>query len=182
MQFEQAYDATGKKGREFEPLPAGEYTVMITETEEKQNGPNSKDPSGSQLVLKMQIVEGHYKDRILFDRLNLNNVSEQTRDIAYKTLNEILMALEPVRGSLKIENSSEIQAIPLNVKIRVKAADGNFPAGNVIDKYLPYRALGAESQASPTGQAPAQGAPPATVTDTRPAWEREPVPEAAVSA
>jgi hypothetical protein len=50
----------------LEAIPAGKYLAVITESELKP----TKSGSGSYLQLTFQILEGEYKGRFLWSRLN----------------------------------------------------------------------------------------------------------------
>ncbi len=62
----------------FDPIPAGEYLCVITASEEKP----TKAGNGSYLQLEFEVIEGPYKGRKLWERLNLNNPNETTVKIA----------------------------------------------------------------------------------------------------
>jgi len=70
-------------------IPKGEYQVIIVESEKK---PTSKG-DGSLLNMVLQIVEGQFKGRKLYDRLNLWNKNEQAAKIAQGTLSAICRAV-----------------------------------------------------------------------------------------
>ncbi len=63
---------------DFEPIPAGKYQAVITDSEMKQ----TKSGTGSYLQLSFQIIEGPYQNRLLWARLNLDNPNETARKIA----------------------------------------------------------------------------------------------------
>ena len=63
---------------EFEAIPAGKYLAMITDSETKP----TKSGSGSYLQLTFQILDGEYKGRFLWARLNLNNPNATAVQIA----------------------------------------------------------------------------------------------------
>jgi hypothetical protein len=70
-------------------IPKGEYQVIIVESAQK---PTSKG-DGSLLNMVLQIVEGQFKGRKLYDRLNLWNKNEQATKIAQGTLSAICRAV-----------------------------------------------------------------------------------------
>ena len=53
----------------YEPMPADWYKCVITQTEEKP----TKKQNGSYLQLDIEVIEGKFAGRKVFDRLNLNN-------------------------------------------------------------------------------------------------------------
>ena len=80
--------ATIEPAATYEPLPAGNYSAVIVESEEKP----TKAMTGSYLQLGLEIVEGQYAGRKLIDRLNLNNPNQIAVDIAQRTLSAICHA------------------------------------------------------------------------------------------
>ena len=54
---------------EFEPIPAGKYLTAISTSEMK----DTKNGNGSYLELEFAVLEGQYKGRKLWARLNLKN-------------------------------------------------------------------------------------------------------------
>ncbi|NOG73738.1 DUF669 domain-containing protein [Roseicella sp. DB1501] len=136
---------------DYTPVPPATYTAMITASEEKQNGPNSKDPTGSQVVLTVEIVDGEYTGRKIFERLNLNNASEDARKIAFETLGEITRAV----GRTTVSRSEDLHDRRMLIDVTVTPAKGDYGPGNRIKK---YRAL----SNTPSAAAPASGAAAAT--------------------
>lgn len=49
---------------EFEILPVGEYTCIISEAKEQ----DAKSGSGTMIVFTIQVVEGEYSGRKIWDR------------------------------------------------------------------------------------------------------------------
>ena len=54
---------------DLEPIPAGKYQAVITESEMKP----TKAGNGHYLQLAFQIIEGEYRNRFVWARLNLDN-------------------------------------------------------------------------------------------------------------
>ncbi|HBG28369.1 MAG TPA: hypothetical protein DDX75_14880, partial [Phycisphaerales bacterium] len=54
---------------DFEPIPGGEYTAVIVNSEMKP----TKDGKGNYLELQFEIIDGEYKGRLLWSRLCLEN-------------------------------------------------------------------------------------------------------------
>ena len=73
----------------FDPIPAGDYTVIISESETRL----TKDGSGQYLQLKLEVQGGEFAGRTLFDRLNLWNNARQAQEIAQRTLSQICHAV-----------------------------------------------------------------------------------------
>jgi len=69
----------------FDPLPNGDYLCIIVSSEMKP----TKAGDGAYLELELQVLEGQYTGRKLWDRLNLNNSNETTVWIARGALSSI---------------------------------------------------------------------------------------------
>jgi hypothetical protein len=161
-----AHNIKPNEGRD--PVPSGNYPVVIEDTIEK---PNSKG-TGSYLEIKMRIIEGQYNGRFVYDRLNLKNPNQQTVDIAQSTLSAICWCT----GRMQINDTRDLHNVPLQaIVIKRKRSDmpdvdtnevrgykdarGNDPgglAGNVAQPQA--QPAWAQQQYTPT-PAPAQPAP-----------------------
>ena len=74
---------------DFEPLPAGKYLAIITDSEMKP----TKSGSGNYLELTFQVIDGPFKGRMLWSRLNLDNPNAQAVQIAQGELSAICRAV-----------------------------------------------------------------------------------------
>lgn len=97
----------------FDPIPAGKYLATITASEMKPN----KAGTGSYLELVFTIIEGEYKGRRLWARLNLNNPNDLTVKIAQAELSAICRAV----GVLTPRDSTELHNLPLVIHVRRKS-------------------------------------------------------------
>lgn len=111
----------------FEVYPAGWYNAAIDESEMKP----TKDGAGQYLQLRLNILDGQYAGRKLFARLNLRNSNQQTVEIAMKQLSAIGHAV----GVLHIQDSGQLHGLPMKVKVKVRAASGDYEASNDITAY-----------------------------------------------
>lgn len=87
-----------------EPIPSGQYPVMIVASEEKP----TKAGTGSFIELAMQIQGGEFNGRKVYDRLNIRNPNQQAVDIAYSTLSAICH----VTGRLHIQDTGQLHGVP----------------------------------------------------------------------
>lgn len=111
----------------FDPLPAGDYNAIITESETKL----TKDGSGQYLQLKLEVQNGEFAGRTLFDRLNLWNNNRQAQEIAQRALSQICHAV----GVLQVNDSQELHNKPLIATVKVRPARENYEANNEIKGY-----------------------------------------------
>lgn len=152
------FDATGVAPRTgFDPLPNGDYRAMIVESAVKE----TKDKKGKYLQLNWQILDGDYKGRIVFDRLNVQNPSETAQKIGQEQLSAVCHAT----GVLKLTSSAQLHNIPVTIKVRVKEEKGYDPQ-NEVKKYTAI----AGAVPAATGAPAASSAAPAAAA---PAWAQK---------
>ena len=140
------FDAnTVEPSQSMEPIPAAWYKAVFTESEEKP----TKAQTGSYLQLTVEVIEGEYQGRKVFERLNLNNPNQTAVDIAQRTLSSICRAV----GIMTPRNSSDLHDKPFMVKVAVKPADGAYSASNEIKEYAAVEKGGASSAQASTSSA-----------------------------
>ena len=141
----------------YEPLPADWYKCVITDTEEKP----TKAMTGSYLQLSIEVIEGQYAGRKVFDRLNLKNPNATAVEIAQRSLSSICRSIDVPNP----KDSIELRDKPLMVKLAVKPADGQYGASNDIKEY---------SAANGATAAPAAAAAVATAATgaATPPWKK----------
>lgn len=111
----------------FDPVPAGKYLAVITESEMKP----TKAGTGSYLQLTFQIVEGECKGRLLWARLNLDNPSAMAVKIARAELSAICRAI----GVMVPKDSVELHNLPLVIKVACRKRDDTGEITNEIKGY-----------------------------------------------
>jgi len=114
--------------QEYELIPEGDYTAQIVASEMK----DTKAGTGQYLELRIQILEEPYQGRLVFDRLNLVNPNSVAVEIGQRALLQICKAV----GVEDLEDSEQLHGREMKVKIKIKPAVGDWPAGNEVKKYL----------------------------------------------
>ena len=149
--------------QEFSALPEGLYNAIITNTQEKP----TKTGTGSYLELAMEILDGPYKGRKLWDRLNLNNPNQTAVEIAQRALGAICRAVVVPRPN----DSAELHNRPLRIKVAVELDDRKRES-NTIKKYEAIAGFGGQQAAAPAQQLPAfqQPAPTAQPQQAAAPW------------
>ena len=142
----------------FEPLPAGWYPVVISESEFKP----TKDGKGQYLQLTMTVIEGSYENRKIFDRLNLDNPNQTAVEIAQRALSAICHAV----GVLTPTDSTELHDRPLEVKLSVRPAKDQYEPSNDVRG---YRAIGTTGSVAP---ATAKATPAPAAAKKQPPWKK----------
>lgn len=143
----------------FSALPNGEYAVMITESEIK----DTRDGTGQYLQLVLEVIEGHYKGRRVWERLNIVNPNKTAAEIAQRKLSQICHAV----GELSLQDTAQLHQKPMLAKIVYRAPKDGYDESNDVKSYEQYGSQPAPVQAPQPQAAPAQAAPPAP---NKPAW------------
>lgn len=131
---------------DFELVPAGKYLAVITESEMKP----TKSGNGNYLELTFQVIEGEYKNRLLWSRLNLDNPNPTAVQIARGELSSICRAV----GVMAPKDSVELHNLPLVITVKCKKRDDT---GDIVNEIKGYGRR--EAEAAQTPQATA-GTPP----------------------
>lgn len=131
---------------DFEPIPAGKYLAAITSSEMKQ----TKTGNGTFLELTFQVIEGQYKNRMLWSRLNLENPNTQAVQIAQAELSAICRAV----GVITPKDSIELHNLPLLVTVKVKKREDTGDLVNEIKGYAKKEAAAGLPQQQMTSTPP----------------------------
>ena len=111
----------------FDPIPAGEYAVVIVESEMKP----TKAGDGSYLNLTLEVLEGDYQGRKIWDILCLEHSNQKTVQIAMGRLSAYCRAC----GKVEIENSEELHDIQFKVKVGIRK-DEQYGDKNTVKEVL----------------------------------------------
>ena len=126
--FAQTFDAANvDPNAGFELYPAGKYLVQIIASEMRP----TKDGMGQYLLLELDILEGQYSGRKLFDRLNLVNANPDAVQMAQRSLSALCRAA----GKMQVSNSEQLHLIPLMIDVKVRPPKGQFGESNSV-RYL----------------------------------------------
>ncbi|MCK4275429.1 MAG: DUF669 domain-containing protein, partial [Phycisphaerae bacterium] len=129
----------------------GKYLAAITESEMKA----TKSGSGSYLQLTFTILEGEFKNRVLWARLNLNNPNATAVKIARSELSAICHAV----GVLSPKDSVELHNLPLLITVKLKKREDTGELTNEIKGYAKKETATGQPQQAP-------------VADNTPPWKR----------
>ena len=147
----------------YEPIPAGFYPMMITDSEMK----DSKS-GGQYLKLTIEVVDGPKKGRKVFTNLNLVNANQTAVDIARRDLSAICHAV----NVLTPQDTQELHYKPFVGKVKVSPAQNGYEASNEMAGYLPATEENA-MKCSEAQVATQQASAPQQAADSgRPAWAK----------
>lgn len=131
---------------QYEPLPIGDYRAEIVASDIKP----TKDGTGQYIQFEVQILDGDYAGRRVWDRINLWNSNETATRIAHQTMKKILDAC----GKGAIDDTEEVHQIPFTLKVMMRQ---NKKTGEMQNAYS-YAPQGEPSSARPRAAQPAQPA------------------------
>ena len=137
---------------DFDAIPAGKYLALITDSEMKAN----KAGTGQFLQLTFQIMEGPFKNRLLWTRLNLDNPNATAVQIARAELSAICRAV----GVLAPNDSVELHNLPLMIHVKRKKREDTEELTNEVKGYSKK-----EAPAAPAANAQPQ-------VNSTPPWRR----------
>ena len=141
------FDANAYEPQSFDVLPAGEYDVVIVSSTVQE----TKSGSGKFLKLELQVINGQFKNRKLFDNLNLWNSSAQAQTIARGQMSAICRAI----GNLTPKDSSELHMKPIRCKIKIEKSEEYGDSNKIVG----YKACAANTPASNGNGGGGTGAP-----------------------
>ena len=137
----------------FDPIPAGKYLAAITASETKP----TKSGGGSYLELTFSILEGEYKGRMLWARLNLDNPNATAVKIARGDLSAICRAVNVMQP----RDSVDLHNLPMVVSVKLKKRPDSGELSNELKGFEPKQSPGSTSvsssqpQQTPTSNSPA---------------------------
>jgi hypothetical protein len=122
------FDATKVEPADsFEPIPNGDYVIVFVESEFVV----TKRGDGKYLQFISQILDGPFKGRKLWTRLNLDNKNPAAVKIAERELSSICHAVNVLHPL----DSAELHNIPLTARVEYVPATDTRRAGNEIKDY-----------------------------------------------
>ena len=109
----------------FDPIPAGWYNAMITESEMKP----TSNGQGAYLQMTIKVVDGAHAGRQVFDRLNLQNANPVASEIAYRRLSAYCHAT----GVIQVQTSQQLHGIPFKVRVSLRTDNtGQYEPSNEV--------------------------------------------------
>lgn len=146
-----------------ELLPKGDYLCMAIASELK---PNSKR-TGDYLQITFEVIDGPFKGRKVWDRLNIRNANKTAEKIALESLNALCMAT----GVMHLQDSDQLHNIPVVLKIDIEAGRDGYDDQNRVKGYVASGGAAPAQHAPAAAPAPAAAAPAAT--GGAPVWKRK---------
>jgi len=126
---------------DFEPLPAGPYTVQVIESDVIP----TKAETGLILKLTMEVMEGPYANRKVWANLNFKNPNATAQRIAQEQIKQICDAVGH-KGPLS--DSEVLHFKPLRAQLTIRKSD-QYGDQNDVKRYLSLSGAPPAGKASP---------------------------------
>lgn len=141
-------------------VPAGQYLAHITESDVV----DLKSGNGQAMKMTLEILDGQFKGRKVWENLNIVHTNPQAQGIAQSQLSAICFAT----GVMKLEETASLHFKPIKITVAVRPASGDFKESNTIKGYEP--AGGTAPIAAPIA---ATHPAPAANNSKAPAWAKK---------
>lgn len=96
----------------FDPIPAGEYLMQVIESDVVE----TKNKTGYQLVLTLEVIDGPHANRRVWDRLNIRNQNPDAQRIAQRSLADLCLAI----GISSLRNTEDLHFHPFIGKVTIQ--------------------------------------------------------------
>ena len=133
--------------RSFDPLPAGDYNCQIVESDVV-----ATKSGGDMLKLTLEVIDGPYENRKVWDNLNIRNSNPDAQRIAHRALADLCAAV----GVGAITDSDVLHFKPFVAQLKVETdKSGQYDPQNRVKKYKPRGAGGSSTAQSTAASRPA---------------------------
>lgn len=133
------------QSRSFEPLPKGDYEMMIVKSDVKP----TQAGTGHYIELEMHVLGGEHSGRRIWERLNIDNPNKTAQDIASAALASLCYAV----GVEDMTETEQLHDIPFVAHIEIDKKD---PTRNRV---MGYAGISAPAPKAAPAARPAASAP-----------------------
>ena len=155
------YQADPEMKPSYGLIEPGDYLAMIIASEMKPN----KARTGEYLQLTVEVIDGQYKGRKVFDRLNIRNQNKTAERMAIESLNALCLAT----NTLHLNDSEQLHNIPVMITVDIEEGKDGYDDQNRIKGYTAAGGSPAHGQAM---AAAAQERAPAPAASNTPVWKK----------
>lgn len=159
-----AFDPTAVPESDFAAIPSGEYPAVIVDSDMKP----TKSGTGKYLELAHQIIDGPYKGKKVWARLNLVNSNATAVQIAQQHLAELQRAIGLVQT---ISDSQLLHNRPCVIRVEFVPADAAKGRKNDTNEIKAWKSISGATPMSAAPTMPAANAAPAATA--APPWGRK---------
>ena len=153
---------TGNGGN-YEPLPAGWYSVSITGAEIK----STKAGTGEYIAPRFDVIGPTHQGRVVFGTINIRNASPKAEEIGLQQLGELMRAI----GLAQLSDTDQLIGSQLQIKLSVEKSE-QYGDKNQVKA---FKAAGGAMSASSAPSMPraAASAPAPSAKSSSPPWAKK---------
>jgi hypothetical protein len=154
----------------FDILPAGQYTVMITNSDIKL----TKAGDGEYVWIEYTVLDGEHENRRLWSNHNVKNKNEEAEKIAKSEMSAICAACG-IKG--RLDDTNQLHDVPMRVGVSIRRGKDGYADQNQIRSWAPANATretAAPAQQDQRRSPPPPRAPSAPPAKPVPAWKKQP--------
>lgn len=142
-------DMTTVGGGNYDPIPAGDYTLKALEAEEKET-----KAGGLMIKVKFEVVSGEYAGRWIWNNFNVVNASEKAQNIGRQQL----VAWATACGKPDADDTDKLLDKKFNATVSIEKGTGGYKDSNGIKAFLSSTAEAPKAKAAPAAAKPAPAA------------------------
>lgn len=139
------------EGQNFEPIPAGWYSVTVTGAEVKE----TKAGTGQYIAVRYDVTGPTHEGRVIFGNLNIRNPNPKAEEIGRQQLGDLMRAI----GLAQVTDTDQLIGGRLQIKVTIQKSeeygDRNDVKGYKADGSAPPNVVTqAKTEAPTTAAAP----------------------------
>jgi len=141
---------------DFQPLPAGWYSVTVNDAEIR----TTKAGNGQYIAVRYDVTGPTHEGRVVFGNINISNPNPKAEEIGHQQLGQLMRAI----GLTQVSDTDQLIGGSLEIKLAIKKSEEYGDSNEVKG----FKAIAGSSAPSPMQQQPsAQSAP-----TQRPPWQK----------
>lgn len=155
----QTFNATdlpqGSDG-DFQPLPAGWYSVTVNDAEIR----TTKAGNGQYIAVRYDVTGPTHEGRVVFGNINISNPNPKAEEIGHQQLGQLMRAI----GLTQVSDTDQLIGGSLEIKLKVTKSE-QYGDGNDVSG---FKAISGSSAPMQQPSAPASQSAPTQ----RPPWQK----------
>lgn len=144
-------DVPVRKGRD--PIPAGEYRVAVIATERRP----TKKGDGMYIEATVEILDGQFKGRRIWQKFHLWNNSERAVQISKELMASLMQAAV---GHAKVKRTEDLYGVPVIAVVKTLMNDSTKDPINEIKSFKAVRGAAPPKAAPKAEQQQEEDSPP----------------------
>ena len=143
---------------DFQPLPAGWYSVTINDAEIR----TTKAGNGQYIAVRYDVTGPTHQGRVVFGNINISNPNPKAEEIGHQQLGQLMRAI----GLTQVSDTDQLIGGCLEIKLKIRKSDEYGDSNDVSG----FKAISG-SQA-PTMSAPQSQVSQPQQSTQRPPWQK----------